>query len=123
MALEHLRQIAAEADALAERNAQQTLELNKALAEAKEMAQRNALQAAQLDRAAEVNKACQGFDRSAMTLTEGGRAVGNGGARGRRKHEGAGAAEGAFATIESMMRDVSDLNTEVRRFLEFLRAA
>jgi methyl-accepting chemotaxis protein len=70
-ALEHLRQTAAEADALAERNAQQTVELNKALAEAKEMADRNALQAAQLNRAAEVNAACQGFDRSATSLTEG----------------------------------------------------
>ena len=33
------------------------------------------------------------------------------------------AAAQAFATIEDMMRDTSDLNSEVRRFLEFLRAA
>jgi hypothetical protein len=33
------------------------------------------------------------------------------------------AADTAFATIETMMRDTGNLNTEVRRFLEVLRTA
>jgi methyl-accepting chemotaxis protein len=33
------------------------------------------------------------------------------------------AAEGAFATIEAMLGEARDLNAEVRRFLDFLRAA
>jgi methyl-accepting chemotaxis protein len=70
-ALEHLRRTAAEADALALRNSEQTVELNKALTEAKEMAERNALQTTQLNKAAQVNTACQGFDNSASTLTDG----------------------------------------------------
>jgi len=43
--------------------------------------------------------------------------------RRRQRQRESAAAGGAFATIESMMREVNELSAEVRRFLEFLRAA